>query len=158
MWRHDHLLMNKVLDTYDDMIRHFEESVTSIGTGDNSMDLNLIRSEALEFCRNWQEFSNSYKEAKEADLDMAMQAIEEFNGNVRSAVNLIALQRRLKDRSIDRSGSNAPAYKHFDMEAIKADYLSGCSVTELIDKYNISRPTLIKRLKELGVFKDGRLK
>lgn len=157
MWKHDSLLISKVMDNYDDMVSRLENNVSRINTGDNSIDVNLIRSEVLEFCRSWQEFSNSYKEVKDKDLDIAMKAIEEFNSNVSSAVNLIALQRKLKDKK-DRSGINAPAYKHLDIEAIKKDYISGSNIAELVNKYNISRPTLIKRLKELGVFKDGRLK
>ena len=157
MWRHDHLLIKKVLDTYDDMIRHFEESITSIGTGDDSMDLNLIRSEALEFCRGWQEFSNSYREAKEQDLDMAMQAIEEFNRNVNSAINVIALQRKLKDKSIDRSGSNAPNFKNINMEAFVRDYIGGASTSQLAEKYGLSVKTVILKLRSAGVYKDGRL-
>lgn len=157
MWINN-LLTNKVLDQYDQMAQALLDSITSIDTGDAGMDADLIRSASVEFCRDWLRFSRSYKEAVEHDSDRVVAALEEFNGNVEGAVKLIALQRKLKDKSIDRSGVNAPAYKHFDMEAIKADYLSGCSVTELISKYNISRPTLIKRLKELGVFKDSRLK
>lgn len=157
MWKHN-IAINKVIDLYTDKVSHIEEGISSIDTGDAIMDLNLTRSMVFEFCRDWQSFANSYKEAVEHDSDIAVAAIEEFNRNVDNAVKLIALQRKLKDRSVDRSGVNAPAYKHLDMEAVKADYLSGCSVTELIGKYNLSRPTLIKRLKELGVFKDSRLK
>lgn len=157
MWKHDYILISKVLDTYDDMVRHFENNVSSIDTGDDSIDLNLIRSEALEFCRDWQEFSNSYREAKDDDLDMAMQAIEEFNGNVSSAVNVIALQRKLKDKSIDRSGVNAPNFKNINMVALVADYTSGATTSQLADKYEISVPTVIKKLKSAGVYKDGRL-
>lgn len=157
MWVNN-ILTNKVLDQYDQMAQALLDSVTSIDTGDAGMNADLIRSASVEFCRDWISFSRSYKEAIEHDSDRVVAALEEFNGNVEGAVKLIALQRKLKDKNIDRSGVNAPAYKHFDMEAIKADYLSGCSITELIGKYNISRPTLIKRLKELGVFKDSRLK
>lgn len=157
MWKHN-IAINKVIDIYTDKVSHIEDSISSINTGDTTMDLNLTRSMVFEFCRDWQSFANSYKEAVEYDSDRAVAALEEFNRNVNNAVNVIALQRKLKDRSVDRSGVNAPAYKHLDMEAVKADYLSGCSVTELIGKYNLSRPTLIKRLKELGVFKDSRLK
>lgn len=158
MWRHDHILINKVLNTYDDKVRHLENSISSIGTGDDSIDLNLIRSEVMEFCRDWQEFSNSYREAKEDDLDMAMQAIEEFNENVSSAINVIALQRKLKDRSIDRSGSNAPNYKNIDMVALTNDYNAGATTSQLADKYGISVKTVIYKLKSAGVYKDGRLK
>lgn len=157
MWKHN-IVINKVIDLYTDKVNHIEEGISSIDTGDTTMDLNLLRSMVFEFCRDWQSFANSYKEAEDIDSDRAVKAIEEFNRNVEGAVKLIALQRKLKDKGIDRSGVNAPAYKHLDMEAVKADYLSGCSVTELIGKYNLSRPTLIKRLKELGVFKDSRLK
>lgn len=157
MWKHDYMLINKVLNTYDDKVRHLENSITSIGTGDDSMDLNLIRSEALEFCRDWQEFSNSYKEAKDSDLDMAMQVIEEFNRNVSSAVNVIALQRKLKDKSIDRSGSNAPNFKNIDMVAFVRDYTGGASTSQLAEKYGISVKTVIYKLKSAGVYKDGRL-
>ena len=157
MWINN-LLANKVLEQYDQMAQALLDSVTSIDTGDAGMDADLIRSASVEFCRDWIRFSRSYKEAVEHDSDRVVSALEEFNGNVEGAVKLIALQRKLKDKSIDRSGVNAPAYKHFDMEAIKADYLSGCSIAELVSKYNISRPTLVKRLKELGVFRDSRLK
>lgn len=157
MWKHN-IAINKVIDLYTDKVSHIEEGISSIDTGDTTMDLNLTRSIVFEFCRDWQSFANSYKEAVDRDSDRVVAALEEFNENVEGAVKLIALQRKLKDRNIDRSGVNAPAYKHLDMKAVKADYLSGCSVTELVNKYNISRPTLIKRLKELGVFKDSRLK
>lgn len=156
MWKHN-IAINKVIDLYTDKVSHIEDSISSINTGDTTMDLNLTRSMVFEFCRDWQSFANSYKEAVDRDSDRVVAALEEFNGNVESAVKLIALQRKLKDKT-DRSGVNAPAYKHFDLEAVKADYLSGCSVTELVNKYNISRPTLIKRLKELGLFRDSRLK
>lgn len=157
MWVNN-LLTNKVLEQYDQMAQALLEGITSINTGDTGMDADLIRSASVEFCRDWISFSRSYKEAVEHDSDRVVAALEEFNGNVEGAVKIIALQRKLKDKTIDRSGVNAPAYKHFDIEAVKADYLSGCSVTELVNKYNISRPTLIKRLKELGVFRDSRLK
>lgn len=157
MWINN-MLTNKVLDQYDQMAQALLDSVTSIDTGDAGMDADLIRSASVEFCRDWISFSRSYKEAVEHDSDRVVAALEEFNGNVESAVKNIALQRKLRDKTVARSGVNAPAYKHFDIEAVKADYLSGCSVTELVDKYNISRPTLIKRLKELGVFRDSRLK
>ena len=157
MWINN-MLTNKVIEQYDQMAQSLLEGITSIDTGDASMDADLIRSASVEFCRDWIRFSRSYKGAVEHDSDRAVKALEEFNRNVDNAVKLIALQRKLKDKNVDRSGVNAPAYKHFDIEAVKTDYLSGCSVTELVDKYNISRPTLIKRLKELGVFKDSRLK
>lgn len=157
MWINN-MLTNKVLDQYDQMAQGLLESITSIDTGNTDIDADLIRSASVEFCRDWLKFSRSYREAVENDSNRVVAALEEFNRNVDNAVKLIALQRKLKDKNVDRSGVNAPAYKHFDIEAIKADYLSGCSVTELVDKYNISRPTLIKRLKELGVFKDSRLK
>lgn len=157
MWMNN-LLTNKVIEQYDQMAQALLEGITSIDTGDAGMDADLIRSASVEFCRDWIRFSRSYKEAVEHDSDRVVAALEEFNGNVDNAIKLIALQRKLKDKSIDRSGVNAPAYKHFDMTAIKADYLSGCSIAELANKYNISRPTLVKRLKELGIFRDGRLK
>lgn len=157
MWINN-MLTNKVLDQYDQMAQALLDSITSINTGDAGMDADLIRSASVEFCRDWFSFSRSYKEAVDKDSDRVVAALEEFNGNVDNAVKVIALRRKLQDKTVDRSGVNAPAYKHFDIESVKADYLSGCSVTELVNKYNISRPTLIKRLKELGVFRDSRLK
>ena len=157
MWINN-LLTNKVLEQYDQMAQALLEGITSINTGDAGMDADLIRSASVEFCRDWIRFSRSYKEAVDRDSSRTVAAIEEFNSNVEGAIKLIALQRKLKDKTVDRSGVNAPAYKHFDIEAVKADYLSGCSIAELVSKYDISRPTLVKRLKELGVFRDGRLK
>lgn len=150
-------LINTVIRHYNTKVKQLQEKILSVNTGDSASDFKLLKSDVLEFCRDWQSFANSYKEAVDKDSDRVIAAIEEFNGNVESAVKVIALQRKLKDKT-DRSGVNAPAYKHFDIESVKADYLSGYSVTELVNKYNISRPTLIKRLKELGVFRDSRLK
>lgn len=157
MWKHN-IAVNKVIDLYTDKVSHIEEGVSSINTGDTAMDLNLTRSMILEFCRDWQSFSNSYKEAEEIDSDRAVKAIEQFNRNVETAINNIALQRKLKDKRVYGTGQDALAYKHVDMSAIVNDYKNGSSITELTDRYNLSRPTLIKRLKELGIFKDGRLK
>ena len=152
------LLINTVISQYNTKVKQLQEKILSVNTGDSASDFKLLKSDVLEFCRDWQSFANSYKEAVDKDSDRVVAAIEEFNGNVDNAVKVIALRRKLQDKTVDRSGVNAPAYKHFDLESVKADYLSGCSVTELVNKYNISRPTLIKRLKELGVFRDSRLK
>lgn len=157
MWKHN-IAINKVIDLYTDKVSHIEEGISSIDTGDTVMDLNLTRSMVFEFCRDWQSFANSYKEAEDADSDRAVAALEEFNRNIETAVNNIALQRKLKDKRIYCKGQDALAYKHVDMSAIVNDYTNGSSITELTYKYNLSRPTLIKRLKELGIFKDGRLK
>lgn len=157
MWKHN-IAINKVIDLYTDKVSHIEESLSSIDTGDTAMDLNLTRSMVFEFCRDWQSFANSYKEAEDVDSDRAVKAIEEFNRNVETAINNIALQRKLKDKRVYGTGQDALAYKHVDTSAIVNDYKNGSSITELTDKYNLSRPTLIKRLKELGVFRDGRLK
>lgn len=157
MWKHN-IAINKLIDLYTDKVSQIEESISSINTGDNTMDLNLLRSMVLEFCRDWQSFANSYKEAEDMDSDRAVKAIEEFNRNVETAVSNIALQRKLKEKRQYGTGQDALAYKHVDMDAIVKDYKNGSSITELTDKYNLSRPTLIKRLKELEVFKDGRLK
>lgn len=157
MWKHN-IAVNKVIDLYTDKVSHIEEGISSIDTGDTAMDLNLTRSMILEFCMDWQSFANSYKEAEDIDSDRAVVALEEFNRNVETAINNIALQRKLKDKRIYGTGQDALAYKHVDMSAIVNDYKNGSSITELMDRYSLSRPTLIKRLKELGVFKDGRLK
>lgn len=157
MWKHN-IAINKVIDLYTDKVSYIEESISSIDTGDTAMDLNLTRSMVLEFCRDWQSFANSYKEAEEIDSDRAVKAIEEFNRNIETAVNNIALQRKLKEKRQYGTGQDALAYKHVDMGALVKDYTAGATISDLMDKYNLSRPTLIKRLKELGVFKDGRLK
>lgn len=157
MWKNN-ITINKLIDMYTDKVSQIEEGASSINTGDTTMDLNLLRSMVLEFCRDWQSFANSYKKAEDMDSDRAVKAIEEFNRNVETAVNNIALQRKLKEKRQYGTGQDALAYKHVDMNAIVKDYQNGTGITELTDKYNLSRPTLIKRLKELGVFKDGRLK
>lgn len=157
MWKHN-IAINKVIDLYTDKVSQIEESLSSIDTGDTAMDLNLIRSMVFEFCRDWQSFANSYKEAEDIDSDRAVSALEEFNRNVETAINNIALQRKLKDKRVYGTGQDALAYKHVDMSAIVDDYTAGATISDLMNKYSLSRPTLIKRLKELGVFKDGRLK
>lgn len=157
MWKHN-VAINKVIDLYTDKVSYIEESITSIDTGDTAMDLNLTRSMVFEFCRDWQSFANSYKEAEDLDSSRAVAAIEEFNRNVETAVNNIALQRKLKDKRVYGTGQDALAYKHVDMNAIVDDYTAGATISDLMNKYSLSRPTLIKRLKELGIFKDGRLK
>lgn len=157
MWKHN-IAVNKVIDLYTDKVSYIEENLSSINTGDTAMDLNLTRSMVFEFCRDWQSFANSYKEAEDVDSDRAVAALEEFNKNVETAINNIALQRKLKEKRVYGTGQDALAYKHVDMSAIVNDYKNGSSITELMDRYNLSRPTLIKRLKELGVFRDGRIK
>lgn len=157
MWKHN-IAVNKVIDLYTDKVSHIEEDISSIDTGDTAMDLNLTRSMVFEFCRDWQSFANSYKEAVEHDSDRAVTALEEFNRNVETAINNIALQRKLKDKRVYGTGQDALAYKHVDMGAIVNDYTAGATISDLMNKYSLSRPTLIKRLKELGVFRDGRLK
>lgn len=157
MWKHN-IAINKVIDLYTDKVSYIEESISSIDTGDTAMDLNLTRSMVFEFCRDWQSFANSYKEAVEYDSDRAVAALEEFNRNVETAINNIALQRKLKEKRLYGTGQDALAYKHVDMSAIVNDYTAGATISDLMNKYSLSRPTLIKRLKELGVFRDGRLK
>lgn len=157
MWKHN-IAVNKAIDLYTDKVSRIEESLSSIDTGDAIMDLNLTRSMVFEFCRDWQSFANSYKEAEDTDSDRAVKAIEEFNRNVETAINNIALQRKLKDKRVYGTGQDALAYKHVDMSAIVNDYTAGATISDLMNKYSLSRPTLIKRLKELGIFKDGRLK
>lgn len=152
------LLINIVISQYNTKVKQLQEKILSVNTGDSASDFKLLKSDVLEFCRDWQSFANSYKEAVEHDSDRAVAAIEEFNRNVETAINNIALQRKLKDKRVYGTGQDALAYKHVDMSAIVDDYRKGSSITELIDKYNLSRPTLIKRLKELGVFRDGRFK
>lgn len=157
MWKHDYLLVNKVLDFYDLAVKHLENNVSSVNTGDSEIDADLIRSASLKFCKDWLEFSSSYREVKDKDLDVAIKAISEFNSNVDSAVGAIALQRKMKDKKL-RVGEEAPAYKAVDKEALVNAYLSGANISQLMDEFNISRPTVIKRLKESGVYKDSRLK
>ena len=152
------LLINIVISQYNTKVKQLQEKILSVNTGDSASDFKLLKSDVLEFCRDWQSFANSYKEAVEHDSDRAVTAIEEFNRNVETAINNIALQRKLKDKRVYGTGQDALAYKHVDMSAIIDDYKKGSSITELTYKYNLSRPTLIKRLKELGVFRDGRLK
>ena len=152
------LLINIVISQYNTKVKQLQEKILSVNTGDSASDFKLLKSDVLEFCRDWQSFANSYKEAEDIDSDRAVKAIEEFNRNVETAINNIALQRKLKDKRVYGTGQDALAYKHVDMSAIVDDYRKGSSITELIDKYNLSRPTLIKRLKELGVFRDGRFK
>lgn len=152
------LSINIVISQYNTKVKQLQEKILSVNTGDSASDFKLLKSDVLEFCRDWQSFANSYKEAEDIDSDRAVKAIEEFNRNVETAINNIALQRKLKDKRVYGTGQDALAYKHVDMSAIVDDYRKGSSITELIDKYNLSRPTLIKRLKELGVFRDGRFK
>ena len=152
------LLINIVISQYNTKVKQLQEKILSVNTGDSASDFKLLKSDVLEFCRDWQSFANSYKEAEDADSDRTIAALEEFNRNVETAVNNIALQRKLKDKRVYGTGQDALAYKHVDMSAIVDDYKKGSSITELTNKYNLSRPTLIKRLKELGVFRDGRLK
>lgn len=157
MWKRDQMLINNILKHQRKVMLDAMEVLKNTDV-ESIESLKLSVATAMDAIKDYLDFDSSYKEAVEEDSLRLENVINEFNRNVDNAVKLIALQRKLKDKSIDRSGVNAPAYKHFDIESVKADYLSGCSVTELINKYNISRPTLIKRLKELGVFRDSRLK
>ena len=76
------LLINIVISQYNTKVKQLQEKILSVNTGDSASDFKLLKSDVLEFCRDWQSFANSYKEAEDADSDRTIAALEEFNRNV----------------------------------------------------------------------------
>lgn len=157
MWKRDQMLINNILKHQRKVMLDTMEVLKNTDVEDKE-SLRLSVATAMDAIRDYLEFDSSYKEAVEEDSLRIENVINEFNSNVENAVQTIALHRKLKDKTVDRSGVNAPAYKNIDLEKFKSDFLSGLTTKELCDKYNLSIATTIKKLRELGVYKDGRHK
>lgn len=155
MWKRDHLLMNTVLKHYDKIMLDLREMLKNTDI-ESIESLRVSVAAALDAANDYLEFSRSFVKATDEDSKRLEDVITEFNNNVESAVQTMALHRKLKDKTVDRTGVNAPSYKNIDLEQFRNDYLSGMTTKELCDKYNLSIATAIKRLRDLGVYKDGR--
>lgn len=146
------LTMDKILEGYKNIFLEMQEVLNNIKVDKlddkTKADIAYIKSSIEEVI----DFENKYNLANDEDSERIIKVIEEFNSNVNKAIKVIALHRKLKEHR-DRKGVEAPAYKNIDLQQIENDYKSGLTVTELMNKYGVTRPTMISRLKTLGIYK-----
>lgn len=113
-------------------------------------------------------FSECLKKTSEIGLDTVHKVesfqvvIDEFNRKVENGVNSLILHQYLKSNEYkesrkDMTGVNSPSYIKLNLKDIKSRYMSGESPDSIAKSYRVSGNTIRKRLKELGVFIDGRL-
>lgn len=153
----NNMMINKILDTYTTMVQHLENTLSDTDTN-NIQSMRLAIAEADLFCQSYLDFERSFREAIIQDSDRLEAVIDRFNYNVDGAVNGIALNRKLKDKTIDRHGEKGPAYKNIPLDDIKNLYLSGMTARDIANEYKVSYQTIVARLKSMGVFRDSRYK
>lgn len=83
-------------------------------------------------------------------LSVLDETIKLINEDYRS----LQFKKYVKDKEIDKSGVNSPRYrKDIDDEQLIKDYTGGMTLKEVSEKYKMSCPGMMNRLKILGVYK-----
>lgn len=74
---------------------------------------------------------------------------------IKDNAKTMEMKEYMKDKSINKHGANSPRYrKDINDDELVSLYQSGWTIKKLADKYNMSSPGMMSRLKALGVYKQ----
>lgn len=175
-WTSDTRDINFILNRFDDVLdrvwadcqilREMTTAEESVAICDIETSIEGYRQytktyiEAVDKTKEQNEILKTENKILKAQLDVLNAQIRERFNTMDELINLVndnakavAFSKYTKDKT-DKTGINSPRYrKDIDDEQLVKDYQQGATLKELAEKYKISSPGLMNRLKYLGVYK-----
>lgn len=138
-------------DDIDDYLSYsggFLEAINK--TKERNKELIAKNNEMVGYIKRLEKQVKELNTAHDEKLGLLDETIRLIHENARS----MEMREYMKDTSVDRSGVKSPRYRKDinDSELIKL-YNDGWTIKQLADKFNMSSPGMMDRLKKLGVYK-----
>lgn len=136
------------LDSYRNYCNGFLEAIDK--NKKRNKELVAKNNEMVGYIKSLEKQMRELNKAHDDRISLLDETIRLIHENARA----MEMREYMKDESVDRSGINSPRYRKDinDEELIKL-YQGGKTIKELANKFNMSSPGIMDRLKKLGVYK-----
>lgn len=136
------------IDDYKDYCDGFLEAIDR--TKNRNSELVAKNNEMIGYIKRLEKQVKELNKAHDDRLGLLDETIRLIHENART----MEMREYMKDESVDRSGVNSPRYRKDinDSELVEL-YKCGWTIKQLADKYKMSSPGIMERLKKLEVYK-----